>query len=118
MVQGMLVFSPSRIATVALEVVRSSACASCNCLVFNCSVGTAKRQLYLGPSDVLLPESNSDFPAPIVSPSGVVPAAGAVPAALAIAPSPLIGPAPAILPSDAIKEKNRATPMEDQGSLS
>lgn len=102
----------------AVEVVRSNAYASCSCLAFNCFVGTAKRQLYLGPSDVLLPDSNSDFPAPIVSPSGVVPAAGAVPPAFAIAPSPLIGPAPAILPSDAIKEKNRATPMEDQGSLS
>ncbi|XP_068712430.1 uncharacterized protein [Montipora foliosa] len=74
--------------------------------------GAAKRQLYFGSSDVLLPESNSDIPSPIVLPSGMVPVAGAIPPAWAIAPSPLIGPAPAIRPANAIKEKNRATPME------
>lgn len=69
--------------------------------------GADRRQLYLGdPPAAILPEYNSDIPAPVVLPSGVVPDAGVVPPAGAIAPSPLIGPAPAILPSNAIKEKN------------
>ena len=71
--------------------------------------GPDKRQLYLGELHApILPEYNSDFPAPIVLPSGVVPDAGVVPAAGPIAPAPLIPPAPAILPADAIKEKNKA----------
>ena len=73
--------------------------------------GPDKRQLYLGePPSSIHPEYNSDFPAPIVLPSGVVPDAGVVPPAGAIAPAPLIPPAPAILPADAIKEKNKAYP--------
>lgn len=74
---------------------------------------TVKRQLYLGSPDVLLPESNSDMPAPTVLPSGMVPDAGAVPPTGATAPAPPIAPAPVILPADAIKEKNRATPTDE-----
>ena len=76
--------------------------------------GPDRRQLYLGdPSGELLPEYDSDIPAPIVLPSGVVPDAGVVPPAGAIAPAPFIPPAPAILPSNAIKEKNRAYPTAE-----
>lgn len=76
--------------------------------------GPDKRQLYLGePHASILPEYNSDFPAPVVLPSGVVPDAGVVPPAGAIAPAPLIAPAPAILPANSIKEKNRAYPAAE-----
>ena len=67
--------------------------------------------MYLGEAHAsILSDYNSDFPAPVVLPSGVVPDTGVVPAAGAIAPAPLIAPAPAILPADAIKEKNKAYP--------
>ncbi|KAJ7392430.1 hypothetical protein OS493_012093 [Desmophyllum pertusum] len=73
-----------------------------------------KRQFYLGDAPAaILPDYNSDMPAPIVLPSGVVPDAGVVPPVGAIAPAPLIAPAPAILPSNAIKEKNRAYPTAE-----